>query len=111
VLRDHDEPWSPTVAQEFVCGSISSTGLDGRTEFAEFLNPGLAESLRSFHPPFRYADLIRRGYGLVECTPDSASVEYRTVNALSASPQAVPARARPRFDWPVDTHDVQLTWP
>ena len=71
----------------------------------------IATTLRQTRPGFRYVDLVRRGYGLVECTAEATSVEYHTVNALAthpASPGVVPRR-RARFDWPAGTHDVVLS--
>ena len=107
VRRDFDEPFSPVVAQEFVCGSISSTGIDYAVDFAPLLELGVA----TLRPEFRYADFRRRGFGLVECTPSHASVEYRTVNTRTSnlsSPSAQPKR-RVRFDWPAGTQKVSIT--
>ena len=107
VRRDFDEPFSPVVAQEFVCGSISSTGIDYAGDFAPLLELGVA----TLRPEFRYADFRRRGFGLVECTPSHASVEYRTVNTRTSnlsSPSAQPKR-RVRFDWPAGTQKVSIT--
>jgi len=107
VQADFDAPFSPAVAQEFVCGSVSSRGLD----FVGDLAGPLGESIKQLRPGFRYVDLARRGFGLVECTPASMSVEYRTVNALTpnrASRSALPRR-RVRFDWPAGTQAVAVT--
>jgi phosphodiesterase/alkaline phosphatase D-like protein len=109
VLADFDEPFSPAVAQEFVCGSVSSRGFD----YVGDLASSISTTLRQTRPGFRYVDLVRRGYGLVDCTPEHASVEFHTVDALTsnpASPTALPRR-RARFDWPAGTHDVTLTRP
>jgi alkaline phosphatase D len=107
VQADFDEPYSPAVAQEFVCGSVSSRGFDYVGDLAD----PVSTQLRQLHPGFRYVDLVRRGYGLVECTPDAASVEYHTVDALVAN-RAAPStrpRRRVRFDWPTGTQDLAVT--
>jgi alkaline phosphatase D len=101
VLGDIDEPNSPVVAQEFVCGSISSRGL-------EVLGPlagSVEDILRGLRPGFRHVDLQRRGYGLVECTPSGASVEFRTVDALA--PRSA-ERRRVRFDWTLGDDRVRV---
>jgi alkaline phosphatase D len=109
VLADFDEPFSPAVAQEFVCGSISSRGLD----YVGDLAAPVSDALRQLRPGFRYVDLVRRGFGLVECTPESASVEFRTVDALTPNPNAPSTRPRrrARFDWAAGTHDIVVTRP
>ena len=107
VLRDFDEPFSPVVAQEFVCGSISSKGVDYAGDFA-----GPAEAaVTTLRPGFRYADFRRRGFGLVECTQSHATVEYRTVNARTPNLSAPSAQSkrRVRFDWPAETQRVSIT--
>lgn len=106
VLADFDEPFSPTVAQEFVCGSIASRGFDYLGDLAT----PVTDALRTFRPGFRYVDLVRRGFGLVECTPGGTSVEFRTVNSLARDTAAAAARVRPRvrFDWSEGTHAVTV---
>ena len=93
VLADFDEPGSPVVAQEFVCGSVSSTSFDSALgDFAREIE-GV---LRSIRPPFRYVS-FSRGFGLLECTPDSTTVDFRTVNAFSRTSDAT---TWARFGWP-----------
>jgi alkaline phosphatase D len=104
VLGDFDEPDSPVVAQEFVCGSISSPGLELLGPAAE----SVEATLRGLRPGFRYVDLQRRGYGLVECTPSAASVEFRTVDALH--PRSDERRSA-RFDWPRGDDRVRFSRP
>ena len=107
VQADYDEPFSQAVAQEFVCGSVSSRGFD----YVGDLAAPVATQLRQLHPGFRYVDLVRRGFGLVECTPQRASVEYHTVDAMVANRAAASTapRRRVRFDWPAGTQDVAVT--
>jgi alkaline phosphatase D len=102
VLRDLEEESGPVVAQEFVCGSITSRGLD----YAGDLAPEIARALTTTRPGFRFVDLTHRGYGVLTATPEAASVEYLAVDALSRRG----ARRRiARFDWPEGTHDVTLS--
>ena len=107
VQADFDEFGSPAVAQEFVCGSVSSRGVD----YAGDLATAIGDGARQLRPGFRHVDLVRRGFGVLECTPDAAAVEFRTVDAVVANrdaPATVPRR-RVRFDWPAGTHDVAVT--
>ena len=110
VRRDFDEPFSPIVAQEFVCGSVSSRGFDQVAAVA----PAIEDALRNFSPGFRYVDLVRRGFGLVRCSPTAATVEFQVVDATRPAPAATPGSPGPvvsrpsvRFDWPAGS--TQLT--
>lgn len=87
----------PPVAQEFVCGSIASRGVDHLQPLAA----ELSQVLRSMNPAFRYADLEHRGFGMVECTPERMAVDYVTVDALDAHTTAAARRhrRRARFEW------------
>ena len=107
VARDFDEPNSPTVAQEFVCGSISSRGFD----YIGDLATGIEDTLRQLSPGFSYVDLVRRGFGLVQCSQDAASVEFRTVNAEVTAPTApgTLSRRRARFAWPAGSQELTLS--
>jgi alkaline phosphatase D len=97
------ERWSsPTVAQEFVCGSISSTALG----FSPELAAGFAQLTKSFSPAFRWVDWQRRGYGHVEITPDAMGVEYRTFDVRRRD---APRRVPVRFDWAAGTDSVTVT--
>jgi alkaline phosphatase D len=105
IRADIDDDRSPVVAQEYVCGSISSRGVD----YAGSLAADAARLVRGFRPGFRYTDFVRRGYGVVECGTGDAAVEFRTVNALSRSERAATPVRRARFDWAAGTQAVRLT--
>jgi alkaline phosphatase D len=102
VRRDFDEDYSPVVAQEFVCGSISSRGVD----FAGDLAPELAQAVKGTRPGFRFVDLVHRGYGHVTCTPEHAAVEFRRVDATTRNANG---RRLARFDWNAGERDVVVT--
>lgn len=85
VVRDYDEDNSPVVAQEYVCGSISSRAADYLGPLADGL-PSVLEGLR---PGFRYADLQRRGYGVLECTAEGMQMQFRHADALYADAPVV----------------------
>ena len=102
VRQDFDDARSPVVLQEFVCGSISSRGAD----FTGDLAPELARAVRTARPGFRFVDLTRRGYGLVELTPEHARVEFQRVDALSRRSEP---RLLARFDWPAGTQQVTVS--
>jgi alkaline phosphatase D len=97
------EKWSsPTVAQEFVCGSISSTALG----FSPELAAGFAELTRGFSPAFRWVDWRRRGYAFVEIDADAMAVEYRTFDVRRRdATRELPVR----FDWAADSESVAVT--
>lgn len=76
---DFDDPGSPIMAHEFVCGSISSRGGDVVGEIAK-VGEDLVVDTR---PGFSFAEMTHRGFGLVECTPEALTVEYRKVDALT----------------------------
>ncbi len=77
---DYDDDRSPFVANEFVGGSITSSG-------PNVLGTGPAAQLEQlvtsqWSPAFRYVDFRRNGYGLVECTPNAMTVSYRTTEVF-----------------------------
>ena len=83
---------SPAVAQEFVCGSVSSRGCRlTRATWPWAMGDARCASLP---PGFRYVDLVRRGFGLVECTPTSSSVEsgWWTRGPRRLGPAGLPVR-------------------
>ena len=106
VAADMDDAASPIVAQEFVCGSISSTA-------ADLLGPyvgDLEALLEGLSPGFRHADLLRRGFGRVTCTRDRTDVRFHTVDALTPTPP-VADPTHPGyigFDWS-PTHQVAMS--
>lgn len=100
---DYDDPRSPVVAQEFVCGSISSTGPDAIGYDAA---RALGDAAKQLRPGFRYVDLARRGSAVAEFTPDAARVEFRVTSAAGRN-SAV--RRGSVFDWAADTVNVSLT--
>mgnify|MGYP006279155877 CR=1 FL=1 len=92
VTRDFDEDFSPVVAQEFVCGSISSRAADFVGPIAE----GVAVAASGLRPGFRYVDLQRRGYGVLDCTPERSVMQFRHVDALYP---VSPTLDGSRFTW------------
>lgn len=67
-------------AVEFVGTSVSSPGIDSD------VNGAIAAGLRSFNPHFKYVNLIRRGYLLMDVTPQRVIGEWWHLDtALSPS--------------------------
>ena len=97
------EKWSsPAVAQEFVCGSISSTALG----FSPDLANAFGELTRNMSPAFRWVDWHRRGYGYLEATKSAMRVEYRTFDATKRlSSRRIPVA----FDWAEGTQKVVVS--
>jgi len=67
---DFDEPQAPVVATEFVGTSITSQGISAKS----------IETWRSDNPHIRFADSTRRGYTVLELTPQRCLARLRTVN-------------------------------
>ncbi|CAD5370979.1 Phospholipase D [Rubrivivax sp. A210] len=66
-------------AVEFVGTSISSPGIDTDT------NGAIAGALRSANPHFKYINLHRRGYMLVDVTPQRAVAEWWYVDTVASA--------------------------
>ena len=106
VAADMDDESSPIVAQEFVCGSVSSVA-------ADVLGPliGDVEAIvKGLSPGFRHADMIRRGFGRVTCTKERTEVRFHTVDALTPTPSVADPthRGHVAFDWS-PTHQVTMS--
>jgi alkaline phosphatase D len=99
---DFDDDASPVVAQEFVCGSVSSRGVDLAGDAA----PAIAELAAGTRPGFRYVDLTRRGVGIVDCTADAARVEFRVSDVSTQGGRTVPGTT---FDWRAGAAEVAMT--
>jgi alkaline phosphatase D len=69
-------------AVEFVGTSVSSPGVDTDT------NGGIAGALRSINPHFKYINLHKRGYMLLDVTPQRVVCEFWHVDTV-ASPSNV----------------------
>jgi alkaline phosphatase D len=99
---DIEAPLGPTVAQEFVTGSVSSSAVG----FLPDVGHAFSELTRSFSPNFRWVDWVRRGYGTLEATPGSMRVEFRTVDP-TVSMSGVDTTVA--FDWAAGTDQVTVT--
>lgn len=78
VLADLDASPRRVVAQEYVCGSVSSTGYE--SDVGPLANV-LGQVLSGLQPPMRWVDLERRGHALLSADATAATVEYRAVEA------------------------------
>ena len=101
VHLDMEDLASPPVAQEFVCGSVASTALGFYPELAD----GFGEFVRNFSPAFRWVDWKRRGFGLLEATPESMNVRFRTVDPRWRDS---PVATTVAFDWHTGTDQVTV---
>ncbi len=101
VHLDMEEPASPAVAQEFVCGSISSSAVGFLPDVAR----AFSAFTKGFAPWFRWVDWERRGFGLLTATSESMSVDFVTVDPRRRD--SVPQRAV-GFDWAAGTTDVAV---
>lgn len=75
-------PFSPTLstrqAVEFVAPAVSSPGIDDPAQAAALQGQILAS-----HPHVKYVDLYRRGYLLMDITPERAQAEWYHVTTVS----------------------------
>ncbi|MFZ4518055.1 MAG: alkaline phosphatase D family protein [Microthrixaceae bacterium] len=101
---DFDDESSPVVAQEFVCGSVSSRAFD----LAGYdVGSAVSQAAANLRPGFRYVDLVRHGVGILECTPERMDVQFRvsdidTPNGLT--------KVGTEFSWAAGTaNDVAMT--
>jgi alkaline phosphatase D len=89
----HPNPYNPDVANggynkttgegalavEFVGTSVSSPGVDSDTTGA------VAGALKSFNPHFKYINLTRRGYMLMDVTPERVVGEWWYVDTVAST--------------------------
>lgn len=99
---DMEDLASPAVAQEFVCGSIASVALGFYPELAD----GFSGFTQGFSPAFRWVDWKRRGFGLLEATPEAMNVRFQTVDPKWRNS---PVETTVTFDWPTGTDQVAVT--
>ncbi|MCC5953403.1 MAG: alkaline phosphatase D family protein [Acidimicrobiia bacterium] len=99
VPRDLDDPDSPPIMVDFLCGGISSSNADEQLGTDE---PQTANLMRAFGPAnenyVRYFDGDRHGYGLLTFRPDGAEVEYRSPLTIRAPTSDVEVLATFRLD-------------
>ncbi|MFM7068296.1 MAG: hypothetical protein ACKOYM_02445 [Actinomycetes bacterium] len=65
-----------------------------------FLGPiaaGVSTAAAGLRPGFRYVDLARRGYGVLDITPERSVMQFRHVDALY---RRAPTVNGSRFTWP-----------
>ena len=72
-------------AVEFVGGAISSTGLE--KDFGDAATAGEAAAVAANAPHLKYAQLTRRGYGILDLTPDELRCTFRSPTTVK-EPQA-----------------------
>lgn len=102
---DHDDPWSPVVAHDFVTGSLTADPdpLDAylsdlpRDAGEEVLHLAERWVLGQNQLTMRHMNLLDQGYAVVEVTEQSTTVDFRIVDTFD--PDAVPfTGARYRVD-------------
>ena len=101
---DFDDEASPVVAQEFVCGSVTSRAFD----LAGYdIGAAVSQAASNLRPGFRYVDLVRHGVGILEATPDALDVQFRLSDI--DYPDGL-TRVGSEFRWAAGTaNDVALT--
>jgi alkaline phosphatase D len=68
-----------SVAVEFVTPAVTSPGIDDPDQAAQF-----AALLRATHPHIKYVELFRRGYTLLDVTPERVQAEWYHLETISA---------------------------
>ncbi len=79
-------------ATEFVGGAISSGGLE--EDFGPATTAGEAASLASNAPHLKYAQLSRRGYGVLELSPDELVATFRSPTTVTEPKADIETLAR-----------------
>ena len=83
------------VATEFVGGAITSKGLEEDVPAEGPAGEPITESgVRANNPHIVQANLVRRGYGILEARPDELLVEYRAVRTTQEPTSPVDTLAR-----------------
>jgi len=91
---DFDDPASPTLAFDFVTGSLTADP-DPRSLAPEDLLRSFETLLLSANAPYmKYVNLLEQGYALVDVTPEALVVEFRAVDTFDP---AATARTTARF--------------
>ena len=83
-------------ATEFVCGSVTSKGIAEDFEESQTPIPGLTGqgAVIANNPHMRYADLLRKGYGVVEARPEELLVTFRGPRTTQQPKSVVDTLAR-----------------
>jgi alkaline phosphatase D len=79
-------------ATEFVCGSISSRGLEA--DFGDATPAVEAAAVAVNGPHLKYAQLSRRGYGVMELRPDGLTTTFRSPTSVTSGDAPVQDLAR-----------------
>jgi len=88
---DFDDPASPTLAFDFVTGSLTADP-DPRSLASEALLRTFETLLLTANAPYmKHVDLLAQGYALVDVTPEELVVEFRGVDTFdpAAEPRTV----------------------
>jgi len=100
VPRNIDDPNSPAIMTDFLCGGISSSNADERIGGGT-AGPQTKTLLGAFgpaNPHARYFDGDRHGYGLFRFRSDGADVEYRSPASIREPNAATEVVASFRLD-------------
>jgi alkaline phosphatase D len=86
---DFDDPNSPTVAFDFVTGSLTADPPASQIAPIELLEAAQQLLLQQNAPYLKDVDIIHQGYALVDCNPEELIVTFRTIDTfdLNAEPQ------------------------
>ncbi len=100
VPRNIDDPASPAIMTDFLCGGISSSNADERIGGGT-AGPQTKTLLGAFapaNPHARYFDGDRHGYGLFRFRADGAEVEYRSPVTIREPTSTTEVVAKFRLD-------------
>lgn len=92
---DFDDPASPKMATEFVCGSVTSPGFEDTFRDPATL-AALGGRLAAVNPHFQYINLFEHGYAVVDMNPEEVVVEFKSVDMLVFDRPVVRTLARMR---------------
>jgi len=95
----------PSVATEFVGGSVTSLGIGPTLGLSDQQAAPLVNNATALNPHLRYANFADRGYGVLEARPDELRVEFKSPQTTQQPTN--PIRTLARFRVPRGTPRVE----
>ena len=95
----------PSVATEFVGGSVTSLGIGPTLGLSDQQAAPIVNNATALNPHLRYANFADRGYGVLEARPDELRVEFKSPQTTQQPTS--PIRTLVRFRVPRGTPTVE----
>lgn len=95
LIPDFDDPASPLAAFDFTCGSLTADpdvikqGAPAPPEAVRAQFRGVEQLGININPWLAHLNLIDQGYGLIEVTPEEATIEFKLIDTYDPNAEAV----------------------